>query len=99
VSTGRGYVIALIDVTDEAAYARYREAAPAIIAAFGGRYLVRGGPHEAPEGPARSRHVVLEFPDFATARAFYHSDAYQTALKDGLAGSVRELVLVEGVPA
>jgi uncharacterized protein (DUF1330 family) len=99
LSGAKGYLIALIDVTDEAAYARYRDAAPAIIASFGGRYLVRGGPHEAPEGPARSRHVVLEFPDFDTAKRFYHSDAYQAALEDGLAGSVRELVLVEGVPA
>jgi hypothetical protein len=38
-----GYVIAMLDVFDPAAYERYKAAAPPTIAAAGGRYLARGG--------------------------------------------------------
>ncbi len=40
------YVIADIEITDAAAYERYRREVPAIIAAYGGRYLARGGTFE-----------------------------------------------------
>ena len=94
----KAYVIAHIDVTDPEAYARYTAKTPETIAAFGGSFLVRAGRTDAREGPARSRNVLIEFPDFATARAFYDSPAYQAILPHALAGSVRELMIVEGVP-
>ena len=93
----KAYVIAHIDVTDAETYARYTAHTPAAIAAFGGRFLVRAGRTDAREGAARSRNVLIEFPDFATAQAFYDSPAYRAILPHALAGSVRELMIVEGV--
>jgi uncharacterized protein (DUF1330 family) len=93
----KGYIIARIDVTDPEVYRRYTDATPAAAAAFGGRFLVRGGRHEQLEGEGRARQVVIEFPDYASARAFYASDAYQAVLPHALAGSRRELLVVEGV--
>ena len=40
------YVIADIKVTDSAGFAEYQQKVPATIAAYGGRYLVRGGASE-----------------------------------------------------
>jgi len=91
------YVVAEIEVTDAAEFERYRPAAATSIARFGGRYVVRGGAAELLEGsPAPKRVVILEFPDIATARRWYHSEEYQAALKIRLAASNGRLFLVEG---
>jgi uncharacterized protein (DUF1330 family) len=71
------YVIAQIDVHDDDAYEAYRRAVPAIIQAFGGRYLARGGRTEALEGPATpGRTVILAFPDEDAYRRFFGSAQY-----------------------
>ena len=75
------YIYGDIDITDPEGYETYRAQAPALIAAHGGRYLVRGGVVEALEGgPDPKRQVILEFPDMAALKAFYFSPEY-TALK------------------
>jgi uncharacterized protein (DUF1330 family) len=63
---------------------------------YGGRALVRGGTCEAMEGRARSRHVVREFPDYATALACYRSPEYQRAKPLRLPHSVIDFVIIEG---
>ena len=73
------YWIAHVTVTDPAAYQGYQALAPAAFAAHGARFLARGGAHEVLEGPALERHVVIEFPSLAAARACYHSPEYQAA--------------------
>ena len=40
---------------------------------IGGRFVVRGGRSETPEGKHRARNVVVEFPSFQAARDCYHS--------------------------
>jgi uncharacterized protein (DUF1330 family) len=91
------YIIADIQVTDPAAYEPYRPLAAASIARFGGRFAVRGGPVELLEGgPQPERIVVIEFPDAETARRWYHSEEYQSALKIRQAASRGRLFLVEG---
>jgi uncharacterized protein (DUF1330 family) len=85
-------------VTDTAAYEPYRPLAAARILRFGGRFLVRGGPVEMPEGePRPERIVVVEFADAETARRWYRSEEYQRALKIRQAASRGRLFLVEGV--
>ncbi len=93
----KAYIIARIDVTDEAEYRKYAQGTPALAAQYGGRFIVRAGRHEALEGQARSRNVIIEFADFASAKTFYDSEGYQAILPHALKGSDRELVLVEGV--
>jgi len=82
------YVLVETSITDSQRYERYKAAASAAIAAYGGRYLARGGELAVLEGDWRpSRLVVLEFPDLATAKRWYDSDAYQQAkrLREGAA--------------
>lgn len=93
------YVIALLEVTDPAAYERYKAASPPTIAAAGGRYVARGGEVVALEGAHDGRRVViLEFPTAQAAKGWYESDAYATAreLRKGCARNVTFL-LVPGV--
>ncbi len=95
------YAIAYYDrVDDPATLDRYRSLAAASVAAFGGRYIVRGDATKiALEGDWAPRFlVVLEFPDLATAQAWYASDAYAAALALRTSVGPRVFTLVEGVP-
>ena len=91
-----GYWIARVDVTDPDGYQDYVKANAAAFQKFGARFIVRGGRFEAPEGTPRTRNVVLEFADYATAVACYQSPEYQAAkaLRDGK--SVADLIIIEG---
>lgn len=72
------YLFAQVEVVDPEAYDEYRRSVSALVAAHGGRYLVRGGTTEVLEGDfGAGRLVIVEFPDMASLRAFYNSDAYQ----------------------
>lgn len=92
------YLIFDIHVTDPEGYQPYRERAQAIIEAHGGRYLVRGGPHEIVEGEWDiDRIVVLEFASMEQARAAYHSPEYQEIVPIRHGASRANAVLVEGL--
>ncbi len=96
----RGYLIANTEVTDLEGFERYRAAVPAVIAAHGGRYLIRGGAITHKEGAMPlKRLVVLEFPSLAAARAFYESPDYAPLLALRLASTRSEVALVEGYAA
>lgn len=91
------YLIANIEVTDPKGFDQYRAGVPAVIAQYGGTYLVRGGAVEAVEGTSPfKRLVVLEFPTMDKLKAFYHSPEYAPLLKLRMAASTSEVVLVEG---
>jgi uncharacterized protein (DUF1330 family) len=94
------YLYADIEVTDPAAYEAYRREVPALIAAHGGRYLVRGGAVTVLEGDADSRRkVILEFPDMARLRAFYGSPQYRELKALRRRCSRGSLIAIEGVAA
>jgi uncharacterized protein (DUF1330 family) len=92
----KGYWIGRVDVTDADAYQRYVSANAEAFAKYGARFLVRGGRCEAVEGTARSRNVVIEFADYATALACYRSPEYRRALALRTSASTIDLVIVEG---
>jgi uncharacterized protein (DUF1330 family) len=92
------YVIANIDVHDQALYDEYRQGVPATLEQYGGRFLVRGGTVETLEGsPQPKRLVVLEFESVEAAKRWYDSDEYRDlkALRQRAAGG--DLILVRGV--
>ena len=75
----KGYWLPQIDVSDMEGYKAYMEATPPAHEKYKGVALVRGGSSEVVEGRVRSRCVIREFPDYATALACYRSDEYQRA--------------------
>lgn len=92
----KGYWIGRVDVANEEGYRPYVAANGEIFRKFGGRFVVRGGKFECPEGVSRSRNVVVEFPDYATALACYRSPEYQANLKIRAANAVTDLIIIEG---
>jgi uncharacterized protein (DUF1330 family) len=92
------YVIANIHVEDAEAYEEYRAVVPAVIARFGGRYLVRGGRSEALEGGMTlGRVIILEFPSYEDARRWYDSPEYEAARAIRQGCSFGDVLIVEGV--
>ena len=79
----KGYWIARVDVHNDDGYKAYAAANPAIFKQFGGRFVVRAGRFEAIEGQSRARNVVIEFPDYETALACYHSPEYRPTSRCG----------------
>lgn len=93
-----GYVIGQIEVTDQAVYETYRAQVPAIVAQYGGEYLVRGGQQQGMEGvEPMGRTVVLRFPSYDQALAWYNSPEYTPLRELRQSGSHGNLVIVEGV--
>jgi len=92
----KGYIIAPVTVHDPDTYALYAAGSTAAIKKYGARVLVRGGKHEALEGTARPRNVVLEFDSYEQAKAYYDSPEYQAARAHRVGVSEGEFLLVEG---
>jgi uncharacterized protein (DUF1330 family) len=94
------YVILDVEVTDPETFARYAARSGDTVAAYGGRYLVRGGEFRVLEGdPNPHRVVVTEFPDDEAARAWYESPEYQEILPLRLQSTNSTAITVQGVQA
>jgi uncharacterized protein (DUF1330 family) len=92
------YVVVQIRVRDAARYEEYKGLAPASIAKYGGRYVIRGGKSEVLEGSWHpSRFVMLEFPSVERARAWWNSEEYAPAKALRQAVADTEMLLVEGI--
>ena len=74
-----GYWIAHVDVDDPEVYSTYVAANAAPTAEYGGRFLVRAGEREVPEGSLGRRHIVLEVDRRERGVSLYHSTVSQGA--------------------
>jgi uncharacterized protein (DUF1330 family) len=91
-------LIADIEVTDAAAYEEYQRHVPAYVAAYEGRFIVRGGRAQTLEGawPAH-RIVIIEFPSMARLLAFYDSVEFATLKSLRMGASDSRIIAVEEV--
>ena len=92
----KGYWIARIDIHNMDGYKDYIAQNGPVFAKYGAKFLVRGGAHEVKEGTSRSRNVVLEFKDYETALACYHSPEYARLVALRRPHSQGDLVIIEG---
>ena len=91
------YVIVQVEVTNQAGYDEYKKMVPASLAAYGGKFAVRGGACETLEGSwLPNRIVVLEFASVAKARLWWASDEYRAAKALRQRTAKTEMILVEG---
>ncbi len=94
-------MIAELTPHDREAYVRdYASKVGPIVAAYGGRYLARGGEVAALEGLApTARVIIIEFPSVAAVQAFWDSPDYQplAAARKRLAEG--RIYMVEGAAA
>lgn len=92
------YVIVDIQVNDPVRYEDYKKLAAPTVAAYGGRYVVRGGATHTLEGDwVPGRLVVLEFPTSDNAREWWASEVYRPAKELRHATADADMILVEGV--
>ncbi|MSP05099.1 MAG: DUF1330 domain-containing protein [Acetobacteraceae bacterium] len=94
----KGYLVGELEVTNPAGYQQYSSKVPAIIAQYGGRYLVRGGEAKLLEGGSGSagRNVVVEFDSPEQLMKFYNSSEYQAILPHRLNNSTGRVKCVAG---
>ena len=96
-SPKKAYLLVQVHVSNAQQYGEYTKLSPGIIEKFGGRFLARGGRAVTLEGPpAPSRVVVIEFPSFERAQAFYNSAEYAAARNVRAGAAQAQFVLVEG---
>lgn len=92
------YLIANVRFRDPEHAAAYGRAVSSVIAAHGGRYLVRGGRSDVEEGAWSPAYLtVVEFPSLADAHAWYASPDYAAIKPLRLDHADSEITLVEGV--
>lgn len=92
------YAIFDIVVTDPERYEDYKKLAPPAIAAYGGKYLARGGKLDVLEGDWNpGRIVMLEFPTAEQAKAWIESAEYHEARVLRHATATTRAILVDGM--
>ena len=90
--------LSAVDVVDQARYEGYKTMVPSSIAAYGGRYLARGGKSQVLEGSWQpKRAVILEFPNAAQARAWWDSTEYAEAKAIRQASARTDVFILEGL--
>ena len=92
----KGYWIAHNQISDVDAYEAYKIAAAPALHAYEGKFLVRAGAAEFPEGQLRTRTIVIEFSNLQAAQDCYNSATYQAAKALRTPVSIGDMVIVEG---
>lgn len=92
----KGYWIARVDIHDPEGYKQYIAANAPALKKYGGRFLIRGGRSQCPEGSARQRNVVVEFESYDTAVACWYSPEYQKAITFRTPYSQGDFLIIEG---
>ena len=91
------YVINEIVVTEPARFQTYADQVPAILAKYGGQYVVRGGAPERVDGPEPpQRVVILRFESREAASAWRSSPEYLAILPIREATSTSRVYIVDG---
>lgn len=92
------YVIADVAIEDPVEYEEYKKMVPPTLAAYGGKFLARGGEVAVLEGAWRpNRLVILEFESVERAKAWWASEEYRAAKALRQRTSTGSLVVVTGV--
>jgi uncharacterized protein (DUF1330 family) len=92
------YLVAEVTVHDNDGFAQYRDMAPPSVAAYGGKYLARGGAITSMEGNWQpSRITVTEFPSVEQAKAWWNSPEYAEARDLRQRTATTKMIIVEGV--
>ncbi len=92
------YVLVDISIEDPQLYEEYKRMVPPSIAAYGGRFIARGGQTETLEGDWRpERLVILEFDSVARAREWWASEEYRGPKALRQSASKARMIVTQGV--
>jgi len=90
------YLIAEVEVTDPPTYKTYADGTNPIMAAFGGKFIVRGGRTISLAGQPPTRVAISIFESIEKAEAFQNSDAYKALVPIRDKSSKYRAYIVEG---
>lgn len=94
----RAYVIVDINITNTELYEAYKKLTPATLAAYDGKFIVRGGEAKIMEGTWQpDRIVVLEFPSVKRAKEWWNSEIYTEAKNIRQQAAETQMIIVEGI--
>jgi uncharacterized protein (DUF1330 family) len=97
IFTMAAYVIVEVSIHDPEAYEDYKKLTPAAVAAYDGKFVVRGGQAETLEGDWQpERLVVLEFPTVVRAKEWWNSEMYTQAKVIRQRASTTKMIVVQG---
>ncbi len=92
------YVIVEVSVIDPELYEEYKKLTPEAVAAYEGKFLVRGGSIIGLEGAwDPERVVILEFPNSDRAREWWNSALYTRARSIRQRAAKTKMIIVDGV--
>ena len=91
-----GYVVAEVEVNDQATFQKYAEKAPGTIAQYGGHYVIRGGKSDSIEGDAPKRFVVIRFDSVEKAKAWEDSPEYDAIKPIRHSSAKSRVFIIEG---
>jgi uncharacterized protein (DUF1330 family) len=92
------YIVFLRDrTTDPAELATYSREVPATLQGHPVKILAAYGKYEVLEGSAVEGGVLVEFPTFAEAKAWYDSPAYAEVRQHRFHGAEYRAVILEGL--
>ncbi len=91
------YIIVDVTIYNAEDYESYKNLTPASIAAYGGKFIVRGGETESLEGDWQpERIVLLEFPSKDIAKQWWSSVEYAPAKAIRQRSAFTRMLLVDG---
>lgn len=92
----KGYWIVSVDISNPESYKMYIAENRSAFRKYEARFVIRGGKSEVVEGQGRSRIVVIEFKDYATALECYRSPEYAKAIEMRKGIAAADIIIVEG---
>jgi len=92
----KGYWIVSVDIRNPESHKMYVAETRSAFRKYGARFVVRGGKSEVVEGKGRSRIVVIESKDYATALECYRSSEYAKAVEIRKDSAVADIIIAEG---
>lgn len=94
------YMVCTMTIHDPETFRKYSDHTPNTLKKYGGRFLTRGDQVTTSEGPPfNERMVIIEFPDRASAEAWYNDPEYQRLSEFRRAATTStRMILQEGRP-
>lgn len=91
------FVLVEIEIHNQDLYHKYTQLTPKSIAAYQGKFVIRGGETTVLEGDwDPKRLVLLEFPSVERAKEWWHSKEYTKARKIRQQAASTRMIIVNG---
>jgi uncharacterized protein (DUF1330 family) len=93
------YFVAEVEVLDPTAFQEYVKGAPATVAAYGGKYIARGGAIEIFEGSWEPKRLtIVQFESVARVKEWFNSPEYAPFKEIRKKTTRANLLVTEGLP-